>query len=436
MNDFLEWLFANYTEEEALTELSRIRKEYALGRKPLETNQVYLYWQQYVQPQGAQPDQQGAPVPAFPYGDDKAIDSLLRGQGSLDDLENLLMGWLGNGKITQEEVQTLFDKYSLIIDPYTTLGLSDEVKAELSTYNSRDDLATRIFSLPGIDKATASEIYNAILAGSTPEDLAIRKAQGGIAAEQFKQEQRLKQERSQYQQELAPALNYISNSPYTTQRDLTNLRENVNNPDVVNSILTSIAGRQQGAERRGAAEDQAGRAFIAGLNKPVAPQTDRTPPLPAPVSGTGYGEGTRLRSFIEGEVSKTAQDTQQARMDWWKRINPSGGAGKTFEGERDRITAEMNKWQQIAGSAPSTYGAGGIYNEGGLAGIAQGAYERSKANLAKLSPEQFGDQEPEPVGPQEEDPFLTALKKRNFRAEYFRQPGTGISSRYAPSVRY
>uniref|UniRef100_A0A6M3L341 Uncharacterized protein n=1 Tax=viral metagenome TaxID=1070528 RepID=A0A6M3L341_9ZZZZ len=409
-------------------------------------------------------------VPEFPWDDEEKLDELLSGLGSIEELGALISAWFSNGDITQEQGDAFAKKYSVIIDPYTTFGIPDNVKEYLESANSKAQLADYLLSL-GLDRNTFDQWYKGITSSITPTDWTMIEAQGRSLAAQ----KAVTKARSQYQQEIAPALDIIHNSPYTTEKDLALLsrtsfggatkqgspEEGVAEasaalpPQVepagklgteesiaaINSILQGISNREQRAKQKGAIAGQSNKAFIAGLNKPVA-QAKKTPlgsvvPLAEGfVGGTGLAEGTKLRSFIEGETYKIAQDTQQERLDWWKRMNPD--TAPTFGSERDRITAEMNKWQQIAGSASSAYGgAGGIYYEGGLAGVAQNAYEYSKRNLAKLKEEDFG--EPEPVRT-EEDPFLIALRKRlspeKARAQYNRRPGAGIVPRLTPSVKF
>ena len=167
------------------------------------------------------------------------------------------------------------------------------------------------------------------------------------------------------------------------------------------------------------------------------------PPIPGArgvvepfLAGIGYAPGTRLRSFIESEVPQMARDLASERQAWWERMNPEPDTTQTFEDVQNQLQAEAEKWQGIAAVAPtSETTANTVWGPGGLAGIANQAYQEATKRLGALNPADFGTRtalQPEV----EEDPLAKALKRRNFLADYYKMPGTGTVNRLSRAVRF
>ena len=131
-----------------------------------------------------------------------------------------------------------------------------------------------------------------------------------------------------------------------------------------------------------------------------------------------------------------ARDLVSERQAWWERMNPEPDTTQTFEDVQGALQEEANKWQGIAAVAPtSEVTAGTVWGPGGLAGIANQAYQEATKRLGALNPADFGTRTQRQVVP-EEDPLVKALKQRNFLADYYRTPRTGLSPRLTPSVRF
>jgi len=248
-------------------------------------------------------------------------------------------------------------------------------------------------------------------------------------------------------------------------------------------LADRLARTVLGARSRAAGEEQANQAYIAGTRTGTAPVRREysgvlpgiQPEVDRYLKETGLEPGDRLRSFIESKLGEVIKEVQPAREAWLQRLVNQQRESEEDDGDEDydsevaRIGAEGAKWGRIAGVASAApYTAGTYWGEGGLAGIAQQAYESSQAKLAALSqPQVAGTSSPAynmlgiPVGqtpawmaqksaalaayqPQrtpEEDPLIVALRNRNFESEYMMLPAgqRGVSyNRFAPrtTVRY
>jgi len=192
---------------------------------------------------------------------------------------------------------------------------------------------------------------------------------------------------------------------------------------------------------KGLREEQAGRAFIAGLGEPV--ERRRRPGIPGAgaevegyLEGTGLAEGSRLRSYIQSQMGDVVSGVAGERKRWWDRA--TAPEPTTYEDEVGRITREGEKWGRIAQTAPTSEYAGGTYfGVGGLAASAQRAFETSQRNLAQLEP--FEAEKPEPAG---EDPLIAELGRKTlkdylaeFRGLTARQRGFQ-ATRFKPAVRF
>lgn len=168
------------------------------------------------------------------------------------------------------------------------------------------------------------------------------------------------------------------------------------------------------------------------------------PPIPSefPIAesalkATGYGEGTKLRNFIASQIAETTERMRPERKAWWERMTaPPPPEEQTYEDALASLTATAEKWQAVAGVAPSSEVAGGTaYGPGGLKAIAEQVYADTQKRIAGLDPGLYGTRTPY-VRPEEEDPLVAALKKRRFSEEYYRLPGTGTVPRLQRAVRF
>ena len=321
------------------------------------------------------------------------------------------------------------------------LGASQEVKDYLGAFTSKDDLADLIVKRLDTDPQTKEAIFKNVLFAQgyevTNTDLfAIREATG-----------RIQREREQYFGDVTSRLSDIYNNPFTKPEDLTRLREaqalieNPQSADAVSQLLQDITAE---INYRGAEEQFNVNKLLAATHgtkkdefqRPLMPGAEQV--VQSYLSGNKQAdlnlpEGTRLQSFIASQLPREVMGAEAARQAWWERMNPTPQT-LTYEGEVARLTGLRDKWARVITETPTSTSASESYwGPGGLASIAQSSYETAQSKLANLRPENFG--EPESVG-FEEDPLLTRLKQKNWRAEYNRLPGVGIQRNLAPAVRF
>jgi len=365
------------------------------------------------------------------------------------DLSNIIHDLLDEGIITEEEGLDLYNMfYDQVASAYfQKLGIPPEAQTYISGFTSKADLADRINRL-GIDQTAKTSIYQ-MMSDVSPEDLAIRGAGEREVSEQQKLQQQQEQaqvQREQRAKDLTQALDYTFNNPNVTSKDLAGVREEIASGSEAflagesDDVFNRLTVLNQKAAERSAGEGQRAESLLGGMMRPAQEEARQTPQIPEALGvaktfleGTKLGEGTKLRSFIESEIADLYEETKGARDAWWKQMNQPQ-VEDTFENEQSRISSAATQWGQIAGSAPSAEVAGGTYyGPGGLKAIAERAYQTAQRNLAGLKPGDFPGTQPTEVGA---DPFQTALRKKNFKAEYYRQPGTGLSRALTPAVRY
>ena len=316
--------------------------------------------------------------------------------------------------------QSYYEQYAPIVDYTGYLG-GDDLKKYLSGAVSKNDLADKIMALE-TDDDTKNKLYQSAV---TQPDWAMRGATGRVLSQQEKEQR----EKSKYQEELSYKLQDIYNNPLITKEDLATK---------FGKPAESLLGLPAMAKERALGQEQAGRAYLSGL-KGITRDVKEIPRMePAYdiaktyLEGTGLAPGTRLRGFIESQIPETYEETRAARSQWWQRMNQP--APETYGDEVARLTAERDKWGQISQTAPgSEYTSSTYWGPGGLAGIASQAVEYAKSNLARLRP---GDFEAYRAPKEEEDPFQKALREKNWKAAYYRQPGTGLGGRLTPSLRF
>ena len=108
----------------------------------------------------------------------------------------------------------------------------------------------------------------------------------------------------------------------------------------------ALSGLQEQEAKRAAfrekkaGEGQLAESLLAGFGR--QPEAERgLPEMPeergiveAFLKGTGLAEGTKLRSFIEGEVRNLALQKRGAREEWWRKMHAPEEEPETFEGEQ------------------------------------------------------------------------------------------------------
>jgi len=154
--------------------------------------------------------------------------------------------------------------------------------------------------------------------------------------------------------------------------------------------------------------------------------------------GIPYGEGTRLRSFLESQIPETVRNMQPVRESWWRRMNTPEPQGESYDEAMGRLQSEGSRLSALAGSAPTGSYLGGTYfGEGGPAAAAQTALDYNQQNIANLNPEDFSGGYATQMN-NEEDPLKAALEKLmvGYKPKYYRQPGTGMAGRLQPSLRF
>lgn len=206
--------------------------------------------------------------------------------------------------------------------------------------------------------------------------------------------------------------------------------------------------RQTRAGERQKSEGQTADALLASLNKRPTQEREGLPPITGEgdilksfLTSTGLGKGTKLRRFIASEAEDMASGVRASRLAWWKKMHEPEEEEATFESEQTRLQGEADRWKRIASAAPSSKIAGvgkegTYYGPGGLKGIAEEAAARAFDKLYALKPGDFPTPSPGRVGVTAEDPFKKALRRKDFRASYFRQPGAGLARSLTPAARF
>lgn len=210
------------------------------------------------------------------------------------------------------------------------------------------------------------------------------------------------------------------------------------------SLLWTGAYEAQRAPYREAAETQRGEALLAGITGAgKRPREERAIPSKpgtedirkAFLGETGLGKGTRLRSFLEQEfIPEVMKETAGERERWWRAMHEPREESSAEKRRRHQTKAFELARTAFSPDTPTSEIFGGVfYGEGGLKGIAEMAYRSQMKALAGLGGKRSSrGRRPEPG----EDPLIAALRAKRFRPEYYRGAGTGLVSRLTPAVRY
>lgn len=474
--EFIDWLRDTLTPQQVEGWLQSFVKNQMVGLD-WQNDEVYQYWAQYVappqyriqpKPQEKQEEEQEEEQVLSAAEIEQALEEsgyldLMKQAASLAELDVLIEEAIQWGTIPDDEnVTQVFNKYALQIAPIELLkgkGASDEVLNYLQGYTDKNDLVQRIGQLGLPQEIDPDALYSGLLASETGYTTA-QKALKKQAATAEAQAQVERQGRSQV---LSQALNSIYNNPNITQQDLKSI--GLDNPQLGNEyiagtsdeILKRIANLGTVANERYNAQRQAQLALASTSQRGMAQRgetrrlnelrarTQRQESMPditetilEPIRAALPGEGTRLRSFIEQGIPGVVADTSKARTEWWNKLNPlpsevqigglpgqeSEARAEGFDAARRRIAKESVKWQP----------GGEFYQPGGLADIVQKRYADILRQFEGKSREAYDFRAPGFAAPL--DPLLEAIAKKKSGVEYFRQPGTGISTRLSPSLRF
>jgi len=414
--EFIDWFVDYYTQQGR----GKFDIYHALAQilaSSWQDDEIYQYWASNVDTTGADPtglvksavSEVPDGVPEFPYNDDgtpdtKKIGEILRGLGSIDELNKVLDAWFDAGDITQEVSDELTDTYAPQIDPYTYRGISDEVKKDLSSFTSKEDLADRL-SKYGLDKEYAGQLHKDILSGVGTGAMALRGAEGRTLAGQV--EAQAERERVQYEgevrrlqegQEITALLDRLQRDPaniealQAVEPLIKTFNEGQYQEGLGEDIYRRLSEIDRGSQREAVRQDlisretqQIERNMMAmeqqRRDRPAQQAASMLRAFPVPEVGetlerAGLGAGTRLRAFAEQEAQRPS--LRQERLDWWRSVLGHFG-----------------------GTDPQSY---------------------AKARQAKLDPARY-------------DP-ARRLGGEELRKKYFRQPGAGLVGRLTPGVRY
>lgn len=337
---------------------------------------------------------------------------------------------------------------------FTTLKPSDEVKQKPVSANVTASAA----SATDIPKEIKANLDNLLKKGKiTPEQYnqyLENFGGGGLSSIG----------RYELQQRLDTALKAIFNNPYIPESEKSALMSSEGQKlqeaylsgkqkENLEEYLDAMYARGVALYEKSVEKERSYNARLDNMGRPNVNDMEpwELPPLPAErkvstpfLESTGLASGTRLRSYIAGEIDKIRENVRPEREEWWGKINaPSDRAKPSLESVEGQLTEESDVWGNMAKSgAPATEWLGNTYwGEGGLQKFAEQAYARARRKLGELNTEDFPDaealaQDKPPAPP--EDPFVLALRKRQktFKPEYFRQPGTGLFPRLTPSVHF
>lgn len=446
--EFLDWLDANYSWGDANKWRVNQTGIWSAYGSTWANDPVFQHWTQYTpegqQYFGQQPAQRQA-----------QLESELQKATSPQQLNTMLFEFEDAGEITEEQGAGYYDQFYDQSLSNLTSSLPEGGMEYLNQYTSTQDLQDRLFRL-GVDESTQDELYTLVRPDASEMEL---RKMGGVRAERLAEQEQLQYGKQvgkiQGENAVTQALEQVRNNPLVTKADLASIQPLIEEfkstpyqAGLAEHVVGQLANVNQQAQAKSVREGQTAEAQLAFLNKPrTPPQRDLAGPMPghpleSTISGIKYGEGTKLRSFIASGMGDVARETQGAREKWWASYNrklrrAEEREGDTFKAESRRLTAQSEAYKKVAGSAPtSAYAGGTYYGPGGLAGIAQSAYERSQANLAGLDPADFGSGRPRGEVVPGEDPFLTAIKKKKWQPEYYRKAGTGLARSLTPSVRF
>jgi len=448
---FLQWFMGTYGEDEFLSWLQRwgkVSEYWGMSKEHKE-------WVSAGSPGiDVEVPETGFVPPEYPG--DANVEDTLNGIKTLDDLYDTLSKWVKGGIISQQDSKDLWDTQALRI---AYLSVPEATKADLQQFTSEAELAKKISKL-GLDKQVADTLYTGILEGMTGLDVmgmgekgaiseALEGARGQVSSQTLDRltkeytapnkmyladevERVIEREKQQFQGEIAKiqeaneigglfervrrnpsvdvsALSQVKklydtmkSSPYQEglgeeiYRRLTEIDRQAQQQAKIDYLkgpsgTNLLPGEYSMRDVVNAREEN----VLAGIQARGVPSgqgiVDRL------TEGAGYAPGTRLESFIRGELGRSAQtpEMRERRQRWWAGVT-SGSRGTT----------------------PQAY-----------------AYSRLLAS-PELNPSEVGGILSPDYAPVFGDPLYSAYNKEEMKRRYFRQPGAGLVNRLTPSVRF
>jgi len=311
--------------------------------------------------------------------------------------------WHGSQGDVKGNAQEIYNAYAAVLG--TPQEPADEVKNYVSGFTSEKDLIDRISNA----RLSGAEAIQAYKAETMKPDW---QTQMKFRAWQQMEAQRPEQERIageqaklEYGKQLVPLMNYVAQSPYLTEAEKAqvagaqNVRgQGLTYEDQLQVLASKAMEREAQTQQRGFGEEQSARALLGGMQgrikSPLRGDTRRMPAgepqLLSHLKQFGYAPGSQLSQFIAGELGELGTAIEPTRKAWWKELNTPEIEESTYASEQGRITSEMDRWARIAEVAPTAESTGETYwGPGGLAAIAQQAYEAGQGNLAALRLEDF-----------------------------------------------
>jgi hypothetical protein len=334
------------------------------------------------------------------------------------------------------------------------IGLPPDVREYIKGFTDYDDLADRLRNVEGLDDNARADIYDNWLKTDRDSDMAIRETNASYLEGQSKEQKGNIPEiarKNQYLTSLQPYWNYLTpeEQGLIQQYSTTELSQmNYDFGDIAKQrakvAMSQGEQRSQGAlSAFGGAAGQKSSGGTLNISDDVFRQFRSgagATTLPAEV--TKYAPGTRLRSFLESESAPQPGISQQSE-NWWNKVSQPN-LGRLSRTEREAQAENLLGLSQTL-SKETTLG-NTYWGEGGPAAVAMSAYEALTKELANEAGsgtsyaepgEGMGEGETERMGrgsgaKHTKKPY----QPRDLIAEYYQRPGTGISSRLVPAIRF
>ena len=442
--DFLDWLEATYNNEDvALFKLHYVGPGVGKGiqQKAWERTPQYLYWKEHIYK-----------VDLTEVQNELSLLSLGGVKQRIQELED-------TKKITPEqagELRSLYGIASPLAQREMQINLSNAINQVLNSPLVPDEEKALIM---GDEGRRLQEVY---LSGESNEIVDV--LEGMIQRANIKQPRQV-----EVSNKMREALKYASGEylAWLGGDEAKRLQEAYVSGEepqgIILSYLENIAVRGKSLGEQRVSETDRVINTMAGLAQRPQQAEWQRPPLPGTeevtksfLEGTGLAAGTKLRSYLEGTlipgkgIPETIAQTAEARQRWWEQMNrqPSPDVAAGLAMGKEELTGLGELWkslpsQKVTGEvAGAEFAGAGYFEPSGLKGMVERAYRQkegilgqqtaeNKALVAQYEREGYpGQPKPEP------DPLLEALKKKKYRAEYFRQPGAGLRNVLTPAVRY
>ena len=386
--------------------------------------------------------------------DDLYLLQLELARATPEEAERILDRLIGEGRITQEQLNGLVDWY------VENVGVDEEEEISPVVRRERqiaiDEAIMRVLRDPDVPMADKATIR-----GSEGQKLVKAYLEKGdrnfltVVKNMLARAESLRTEvRGQREEALSQTWESFSKNPITAPylKDISETEIEAYLSGQSNELMSTLSRIREEAyetrrvQTREAKEAQRAEAFFAGLEelgKPAPEEERQRPPMPSGekvvksfLKETGLAKGTKLRSFLAGEfIPEVFEATKVAREAWWRRMHPRREEEEDFAARTAHLQEEARRWAGLAWgprAAPEAEVSGGVYyGPGGLRGVAERAYRHALETLGGM---EEGDEEEVPeIRP---DPLIAALRKEKFRPAYYRGAGTGLVRALTPAVRY